>query len=705
MMDYARTVAPLQEKLEQMMRERGRRKSQLSGDTLNWTDDDVEVEFRSTLAMVERSCKLIFPDRGPTVCMFSDASLSGYAMVVTQVRRWQNSVPVEEQSHELLICRGGMFKGATELVYRGEGRATLQAKMNPNDEMKPPARRNLDAELLAASDKSSVKLETGSTEPNPELARLQAEVIELRRQAAATTNMVTEIEKMRAGFAQMMTAQPMLQAELAKLRSNATATTKLYAEIANLKTELQTAMARPSPAPPAPPETSTTVRTTPRIKDVLCRKFSGQEVYPGVGSGFEDFILEYEQAIATESLLNQSRWTLQIKASVLVNFLEGKAARFFHSNVAQWRTETSNFNYDDFKSKLKSEFGCRLNQVQLCKRLTSSKRPQDSWSEYLDYLKYISLTLSSPDTSGSAPTDELGAVICMDLKTDLKPDRNGHRHVLTIVDHASNYNQVFLLHTKDEAFDKFLVFANDFQRQYDLNIKVVRTDGGGEFLNSQFEDYAACNGIHLQNTHPDTSASNGKAERFHRTLMNSARAMLWASTLPQRYWGDAVLYASYIRNIVPTRANADYKSPIDVLTGKQPRVSHILKFGSKCTVFIPRKTGRSLQKRAEKAIILGVSTKQKGYRLLLPRTKKFVISPDVQNVDKLDVQDPSTAKVLQHLHGENSSPNTACTGASGLAAVQPSTQSDLSQSSIQTDDDDVGVPEDFGRPIPAGVLR
>jgi hypothetical protein len=101
-------------------------------------------------------------------------------------------------------------------------------------------------------------------------------------------------------------------------------------------------------------------------------------------------------------------------------------------------------------------------------------------------------------------------VICMDLKTDLKSDRNGHRHVLTIVDHASNYNQVFLLRTKDEAFDNFLRFANEFQRQYDLKTKVVRTDGGGEFLNSQFDEYAARNGVRLQNTHPDTSASNGK---------------------------------------------------------------------------------------------------------------------------------------------------------------------------------------------------
>ncbi|EGZ19372.1 hypothetical protein PHYSODRAFT_464921, partial [Phytophthora sojae] len=130
-------------------------------------------------------------------------------------------------------------------------------------------------------------------------------------------------------------------------------------------------------------------RTTPKIKDVLCRKFGGNEVYPGLGSGFEDFILEYEQAISTESLLNHSIWTSQIKASVLVNFLEDKAARFFHSNVTQWRVEKADFNYIDFKAKLCAELGCKLNQVQLYKRLTSSKRPQDSWTEFLDYLKYV----------------------------------------------------------------------------------------------------------------------------------------------------------------------------------------------------------------------------------------------------------------------------------------------------------------------------
>eukprot|EP00644_Phytophthora_capsici_P012184 jgi/Phyca11/119395/e_gw1.38.469.1 len=83
MVDYARTTAPLQEKLEHVMQTRGRRKAQLSGATLEWNDEESEA-FRKTLEMIERSCKLAFPDKGATVCMFSDASLTGYALVLTQ---------------------------------------------------------------------------------------------------------------------------------------------------------------------------------------------------------------------------------------------------------------------------------------------------------------------------------------------------------------------------------------------------------------------------------------------------------------------------------------------------------------------------------------------------------------------------------------------------------------------------------------------
>uniref|UniRef100_H3H0K0 Reverse transcriptase domain-containing protein n=1 Tax=Phytophthora ramorum TaxID=164328 RepID=H3H0K0_PHYRM len=111
MVDYARTTAPLQEKLERVMQSHGRRKAQLSGAVVEWSKEEAET-FRKTLEMIERSCKLAFPDKRATVCLFSDASLTGYALVLTQVLNWQDGVPVEEQQHELLICRGGLFKNA-----------------------------------------------------------------------------------------------------------------------------------------------------------------------------------------------------------------------------------------------------------------------------------------------------------------------------------------------------------------------------------------------------------------------------------------------------------------------------------------------------------------------------------------------------------------------------------------------------------------
>ncbi|KAG3071194.1 hypothetical protein PC129_g14592 [Phytophthora cactorum] len=41
---------------------------------------------------------------------------------------------------------------------------------------------------------------------------------------------------------------------------------------------------------------------------------------------------------------------------------------------------------------------------------------------------------SAVDTSTATPTDEIGAVLGVNLKTDMTPDRNGNKHLLTIVD-------------------------------------------------------------------------------------------------------------------------------------------------------------------------------------------------------------------------------------------------------------------------------
>ena len=111
---------------------------------------------------------------------------------------------------------------------------------------------------------------------------------------------------------------------------------------------------------------------------------------------------------------------------------------------------------------------------------------------------------------------------------------------------------------------------------------MLRTDGGGEYANLDL--FCKRTGVTRQVSEAGNQASNGKAERMHRTVLNLARSMMFACGLPFHFWGDAVQYASYILNRSPTRANAKRASPLEVLTGKVPDLRKIVVFGSTCSV-------------------------------------------------------------------------------------------------------------------------
>ncbi|KAF0721313.1 hypothetical protein Ae201684_019178 [Aphanomyces euteiches] len=116
-----------------------------------------------------------------------------------------------------------------------------------------------------------------------------------------------------------------------------------------------------------------------------------------------------------------------------------------------------------------------------------------------------------------------------------------------------------------------------------------------------------------------------------RTLMDMARAMLFSCDIATTFWSHAVQYAAYIRNYVGTRSNADSRSPLEVLTQKAPRISHILEFGSICTVRVhPTHTG--IVRRAEVGRILGINATTKAYDVWIPRLTKILTTKDVMNI-------------------------------------------------------------------------
>ena len=204
--------------------------------------------------------------------------------------------------------------------------------------------------------------------------------------------------------------------------------------------------------------------------------------------------------------------------------------------------------------------------------------------------------------------------------------------MVNFVDYKTNYCRVFVAKTKDTAAKKFEHFLSHFERRFECRVLVLRTDGGREYNNVDL--FCATTGIARQVTEANSSASNGKAERMHRTIMNMARCMLFNCGLPMRFWGDAVKYAAYVLNRSPSRSNPRRQSPIEMLEGAAPNLMSIVTFGSPCMVFQDTGTN-SLRKRASRALILGRSEETKGYVVYLLEAKKVTITQHVKSIETL----------------------------------------------------------------------
>lgn len=64
--------------------------------------------------------------------------------------------------------------------------------------------------------------------------------------------------------------------------------------------------------------------------------------------------------------------------------------------------------------------------------------------------------------------------------------RGGKRYFITFIDDTSKYTYVYLLRTKDEAFEKFENYKTEVENLLNLKIKVLRSDRVVEYMDSEF---------------------------------------------------------------------------------------------------------------------------------------------------------------------------------------------------------------------------
>ncbi|KOC63589.1 Copia protein [Habropoda laboriosa] len=126
------------------------------------------------------------------------------------------------------------------------------------------------------------------------------------------------------------------------------------------------------------------------------------------------------------------------------------------------------------------------------------------------------------------------------------------------------------------------------------------------------KDYCVEKGISYHLTVPRTPQLNGVSERIVRTITEKGRTMISGASLNKVFWGEAVLTATYLINLTPTKALKQNKTPFELWHGKRPRVKYLKIFGS--TVYIHNKVRKTkFDEKSWKGILVGYEPN--GYRV------------------------------------------------------------------------------------------
>ncbi|RVW46154.1 Retrovirus-related Pol polyprotein from transposon RE1 [Vitis vinifera] len=211
---------------------------------------------------------------------------------------------------------------------------------------------------------------------------------------------------------------------------------------------------------------------------------------------------------------------------------------------------------------------------------------------------------------------------------------SGTRWFVTFVDDHTRVTWVFLMKEKSEVGHIFQTFNRMVQNQFNSKIQVLKSDNAKEYFTSSLSTYLQNHGIIHISSCVDTPQQNGVAERKNRHLLEVARCLMFSSNVPNYFWGEAILTATYLINRMPSRV-LTFQSPRQLFLKQFPHTHAassdlpLKVFGCTAFVHVYPQNRSKFAPRANKCIFLGYSPTKKGYKCYSPTNKRFYTTMDV----------------------------------------------------------------------------
>lgn len=221
------------------------------------------------------------------------------------------------------------------------------------------------------------------------------------------------------------------------------------------------------------------------------------------------------------------------------------------------------------------------------------------------------------------PLEKIHSDVCGPFPTTF----DGYVYFVTFIDDYTHMCTTYLLKRKSEVLSVFKMYKARVEAQFNRRIASFRSDNGGEYTSEEFKRFCKEAGIVLDYVPSYTPQLNGVSERMNRTLCDKMRAMLNDSELDQKYWGEALLTATYLTNRTSTET-LQGRTPYELWYRRKPDLSHLRVFGCRAYSHIPKPIrGSKLADRGQPLTMIGYT--ENAYRLFDEKTGKIIASRNV----------------------------------------------------------------------------